>query len=257
MNKPNFSKENLENLIEILKLLIEIEENEWFKDRLHKEVFLKYYPLCPTTDAKGLLKDEEVSRIRAYMHLIDKKYLNYGGIFYKKIKDQALRKELIADFRNMKIAQKNDDIISFGRYMGLQLENCYNFVLNKIDVWSKILQDPQYYKAIPSKIHGKPPIDFYNSFISFDRNTKRETNKKIEGISLPTRAFFCHIEYGYSLNPNKISDIYFLRNIGSHRGQLSVSDESRLQTILQGFDKNSSAYYSNFEAIVNGLTDLY
>lgn len=248
-------KKNLERLLQLLPALLEAKGNEWFKDELYNQVVLKYYPLSNFNQGTigPNLQNDEVIRLRAYFKLVDKKALNYGREFYKQVTDQTLKKQLIQDFREMKIALRGDDIVGFGRFMGLQMENCFNFILNKIDVWSYVIQNN--HEEI--RIGLYPPIKLFNIFMENDRYTNSYKNKKLDKVPLNYKLEFFYKFYSCKPAYDIIHDIFFLRNKGSHRGILSSDDQRKLDRIMNGFDKNISMYYSNFEEIISKMNDLY
>lgn len=254
MNKNFEKKENLEKLLKLLPHLIDLNENEWFKKRLYNEVLIKYYPQNSVyrVDEDSLLRDDEVNRIRAYMKLIDKKALNYGKVFYKDIKDSQLKKQLVSDFRLMKIALRGDDILEFGKFMAMQLENVYNYSLRKIDVCTQVKNNPNLYKAYPNPNKPTQPYNIFDNFVD-----KNNNDKKLESISLKSRGFFCQLYYKIKVYYPALDDIYFLRNKASHRGPSTPEDLNRLREIFDDFDIQYSNYFKNFEKLMRGLTDLY
>lgn len=128
------NEEDLRKFIEFTKtLLTQLHgdpEHSWFFESFNLEIVNSFFQIGNNTT--GLEKfqsitESDVNRIKAYLSFIDKKALNYGKVFYQNISDANLKTELIKDFKEMKIALKNDDIIEFGRRLSLQLENIFNF----------------------------------------------------------------------------------------------------------------------------------
>ena len=124
------NEEDLRKFIEFTKtLLTQLHgdpEHSWFFESFNLEIVNSFFQIGNNTT--GLEKfqsitESDVNRIKAYLSFIDKKALNYGKVFYQNISDANLKTELIKDFKEMKIALKNDDIIEFGRRLSLQLEN--------------------------------------------------------------------------------------------------------------------------------------
>ena len=127
------NEEDLRKFIEFTKtLLTQLQgQNEyaWFFESFNLEIVNSFFQNGANTsglDKFQSITESDVGRIKAYLSFVDKKALNYGKEFYKDIVEDNLRKELIKDFKAMKIALKNEDIVEFGRRLYLQIENIKN-----------------------------------------------------------------------------------------------------------------------------------
>lgn len=259
------NEEDLRKFIEFTKtLLTQLHGNTdyaWFFESYNLEVVNSFFQ--NGSNLTGLDKfqsitESDVGRIKAYLSFIDKKALNYGKVFYQNISDNNLKAELIKDFKEMKIALKNDDIIEFGRRLSLQLENIFNFSLNSINIYNLILENPQKYQSVKPNWanYSGSPFNFYNSFISINKFTNKSEPIELSRVSFNTKSIFLSIYFNYQINTRNIKDIYFLRNKGSHRDQLSQDDEKLLNQIISDFDKNYSFYHKVLFDVVNGIQNI-
>lgn len=260
MNENDLSKfiEFTKNLLSQLK---GNKEYNWFFETFNNEivnVFFQNETNKNVFDKFQIISESDIGRIKAYLNFIDKKALDYGKMFYHDISDINLKAELIKDYKRMKIALKNDDIIEFGRRLSLQLENIFNFSLKSLNVHALILQNPEYYKeVIPNWENSQvKSLNFYNSFFSFNRNTKQYEPVELSRVSFRTKSMFLSIHFDYQVNARNINDIYFLRNKGSHRDQLSQNDQQTLNQIISNFDRNYSFYYKVLFDVVNGIPNI-
>lgn len=259
------NEEDLRKYIEFTKSLLDYlqgnPEYSWFFESFNLEVVNTYFQNGNgPVDSNKLesITKSDVSRIKTYLNFIDRKAINYGKVFYQNISDNSLKNELIADFKEMKIALKNDNLIEFGRRLFLQLENIFNFSLSNLNVYNLISSAPMFYRSVTPNwpnYRGRP-FNFYNSFFYQNRNTNQEEPVELSRVSFNTKSIFLSIHFNYQVNARNINDIYFLRNKGSHRYQLSPSDKQKLDRILSEFDKNYSFYYKVLFDVVNGIPNI-
>lgn len=239
-------------------------EYTWFIELFQKEIFGSNLFTCQFPNESlhnkfDSITELDIQRIKSYLNFIDRKAVNYGRVFYKHIINEELRNNLIADFKEMKIALKQDDIIEFGRRLCLQIENIYNASLNNLDVHQTIENDKEYYGKINFRWSEKAKsfdYDFYKSFFSFDKDKKTMVPNELSKVSFNTKSvFLCH-HFEFSLNKSNIDDISFLRNKGSHRDKLSEEDLGKLTKILSRFDNNYSYYYKLLLDVINGIKNI-
>lgn len=259
------NEEDLRKFVEFTKaLLTQLQDNSdyaWFFESYNLKIVNIFFQ--NRTSSIGLdkfqsINGSDISRIKAYLNFIDKKAFHYGKVFYQNISDDNLRIELIKDFKEMKIALKNDDIIEFGRRLSLQLENIFNFSLSSLNVYNLISANPHLYRSIVPNwpnYKGKP-FNFYNSFFSFNKNTNRYESVELSRVSFNTKSIFLSIHFNYQVYARNIQEIYFLRNKGSHRDQLSQQDQQTLNQIMSEFDKNYSSYHKVLFDIVSGIPNI-
>ena len=259
------NEEDLRKFIEFTKtLLTQLHGNTdyaWFFESYNLEIVKSFFQNGTNTtglDKFQSITESDVGRIKAYLSFIDKKALNYGKVFYQNISDNNLKAELIKDFKEMKIALKNDDIIEFGRRLSLQLENIFNFSLSSLDVQNLVSANAQQYRSVTPNWpnYRGTPFNFYNSFFSFSRNTNQHEPVELSRVRFKTKSIFLSIHFNYQVNAQNINQIYFLRNKGSHRDQLSQQDQQTLDQIISDFDKNYSFYHKVLFDVVNGIPNI-
>ncbi|HNF32627.1 MAG TPA: hypothetical protein PLU51_09450 [Bacteroidia bacterium] len=256
------NEEDLRKFIEFTKtLLTQLQgQNEyaWFFESFNFEIVNSFFE--NGTNSPGLEKfqsitESDVGRIKAYLSFIDKKALNYGKVFYQNISNNNLKGELIKDFKEMKVALKNENIIEFGRTLSLQIENIFNFSLRQLDVHNLILNNLAHYQAVQPPWAANP-FDFYKSFFKYNNSTHQYEPLELSYVKFKTKSIFLSIEFNYKVDVKALDDVYFLRNKGSHRDQLSAPEKQDLERIITDFDKNYSRYYKALFDIVNGIPNI-
>lgn len=248
---------------DILNSVKDDQEYSWFIEMFQNEIvnhFFNNQTGLSTAIANkfDIISEQDVSRVKAYLNFIDKKAINYGKEFYKNISDIELKKSLINDYKEMKVAIKNDNIIEFGRRLCLQIENIFNFSLKSLDVHNLISGNSQYYRSVRPNWNNwnGNPFNFYNSFFSMNRNTNQSEPTELTKVSFNTKSIFLSIHFNYQVNSRNIRDLYFLRNKGSHRDLLTQQELQQLNQLLKDFDKNYSYYHKVLFDIVNGIQNI-
>lgn len=256
------NEEDLRKFIEFTKTMLTQlhgkNEYVWFFNSFNLEIVNNFFQ--NESNMSGLDKfqsitESDVGRIKAYLSFIDKKALNYGKVFYHSISDHNLKGSLIKDFKEMKIALKNENIIEFGRTLSLQIENIFNFSLRKLDIHNLILSDLVYYQSVktPWSLYT---FDFYKSFFKYNNTTHQYEPLELSYVKFKTKSIFLSIKFNYKVDVKALDDVYFLRNKGSHRDLLSVQEKQDLERIIDDFDKNYSKYYKALFDIVNGIPNI-
>lgn len=256
------NEEDLRKFIEFIKtLLTQLQGNNeyaWFFESFNIEIVNSFFqngnnPIV--LDKFQNVTDSDVNRIKAYLNFIDKNALKYGREFYRNINNGDLKKELIKDFKAMKIALKNENIIEFGRMLSLQIENIFNFSLRQLNVHNLILKNLAHYKALQPACAAKP-FDFYKSFFRYNSITNQYEPLDLSYVNFKTKSIFLSIEFNYRVDVKALDDVYFLRNKGSHRDQLSQQEIVELERIISDFDKNYSRYHNVLYDILNGIPNI-
>lgn len=257
--------ENLIKYIEFSQNLFESlqgkDNYKWFFDSFEKELVNKYYE--SNNDSQFLSKfnavsEPDIKRLKSYLNFIDRKAFNFGRVFYKDISDNELKKILIQDFKEMKIALKNDNIYEFGRRLCLQLESIFNYSLSTMEVFKMMDNNQQYYKAVMpnwDNFKGKG-FDFYSSFFAFDRQSNLMKPRDLSRISFMQKSTFLSIHFNYKVYTKLLKELYFLRNKGSHRDKMSQQDLEQVEQIISSFDNNYSSYHGILYNIVNGIKNI-
>lgn len=259
-------EEDLRKFIEFTKTLLSQLHGKadyaWFFQSFTLEIVKAFFQ--NGTNTTGLDKfqnitESDVGRIKAYLNFVDKKALNYGKEFYKDITEDNLKKELIKDFKAMKIALKNEDIVEFGRRLSLQIENIYNYSLSKLNVHDLIHSNKDFYSKVPFKWSERAKsydYDFFKSFYFLNQELKDYSPVELSKVSFNTKSVFLMFHFKFSANKFNLDDIYFLRNRGSHRGTLNENEKNKLQSIINDFDKNYSYYHKVLFDVVNGIPNI-
>jgi hypothetical protein len=262
------NESNLKKFVEFTKdLLNSVKDNpeySWFVDLFNSEIIngifkLQNTPLNPIANKFDAITEQDINRVKSYLNFIDRKAINYGKEFYKDIVDNALRRDLINDFKDMKIALINDDIIEFGRKLSLQIENMYNASLTNISVHKLINENKALYSKIPfkwSEMSNSYDYDFYKSFFYYDKEKRDMMPVELSKISFNTKSVFLLNYFNFKVNKSNLDDIYFLRNKGSHRDRLSEIDTEKLNKIFNRFDGNYSYYHKVLYEIKNNIKNI-
>jgi hypothetical protein len=231
------------------------QEYAWFIELYKEEIANRFFNSqailsIPNTNKFDAITEKDIIRVKSYLNFIDRKAINYGKVFYKNIQSTELKAKLIEDFKEMKIALMQDDIIEFGRRVCLQVENIFNCSLNALNIHNLILGNLAYYQNLQPN-WSQRPFNFHQSF--FDRNGQPVELSK---VSFNTKSVFLSIHFNYQVNARNIKDLYFLRNKGSHRDQLSPQETQQLNQLIKDFDKNYSFYYKVLFDVVNGIQNI-
>ena len=189
---------------------------------------------------------EEIKRTRYFLKHIDKEAWIEGLNYYSKIKIPELKIELAKDFKEMKIADKSDEIIEYARRLVMQLENSINSVIENVDAWSVIQANPNNYR------------DNYNNllignFSFFNNGQKRE----LKDISLPSKLFFVKQFYNFKYFWQPIDEMIKIRNKASHRGEITVQEQQILDNARNNVTSKKSEYFTAFDNIIKNLADLF
>lgn len=248
---------------DLLNSIKDKQEYAWFIELYKEEIANSFFnsqsiSSIPITTKFDAITEKDIIRVKSYLNFIDRKAINYGKEFYKNIIDKELRETLIDDFKEMKIAIKDDNIIEFGRRLCLQAENIFNFSLKSLNVHTLISGNQQHYRSVRPNWNNwnGNPFNFYNSFFSINRTTNQPEPVEISKVSFNTKSIFLSIHFNYQVNVRNINDLYFLRNKGSHRDQLSQQETQQLNQLIKDFDKNYSFYYKVLFDVVNGIQNI-
>lgn len=249
---------------DLLNSIKDKQEYAWFIGLYKEEIINSFFNnqaiLSPTIPNKfNIISEQDVKRVKAYLNFIDRKAINYGKQFYGDIKDLKLKKTLISDFKEMKVAIANNDIIEFGRRMSLQIENIYNASLSSLDVHKLIESNKPLYSKISFQWNAKAKIydfDFTKSFFYFDKEEGKTLPVELSRVSFNTKSVFLLNHFNFIVNKFNIDDIYFLRNKGSHRDKLTEEESEKLNMIFTRFDSNYSFYYKVLFEIKNKITNI-
>jgi hypothetical protein len=241
------SKEDLLKLAKFVNELSNEPGNEWFRNELVSKLG------GSRLTSNDLVMD--LRRTKSYLKKIDSNLYKEGFSFYKNIIDDDLRKTLISDYKEMKIALLDSDILEYGRRMCLQLERCFDAAITKFNGWSIVEADPKYNEIAFMAGKYQKRIKVKEGFKKNDYTdpTKR-IPKEIGEIEFNTKVAFCGIYFNFDFQTkwSNIQDIYFLRNKASH-GSLSMNDFSRLEKIKSKFDELNLYYLKMFKEFISKM----
>lgn len=251
-------KEHLEGLLEIIKTLITQEDNKWFKEKLIS--LMPEIEGSNSNDIKRVIKLEplteiyqELIRTKSFLKYIDRKSWIEGFEFYKNITDSTLRMEMVKDYKEMIVAEKDADVIEFTRRVVMQIENAITATIQKLDAFKLIEADPKKYceynrttGALRTNLH-KGEYSFF-----FDNGSRR----KLKDISLPTKVKFAQIYYGFTYSFDDFREMTTIRNKASHRGELSADEVELIKNVTSNFLIKKSSFLKVRDNIVTNLRVL-
>lgn len=243
-------KKTIDEYVEFFMLMTEQANKEFNNDE-----FIKRFAIAFTEKYKNQseLKINEVNnfykeikRTRYFLKHIDKNAWIEGLSYYSKIKIPELKIELAKDFKEMKIADKNDNIIEYTRRLVMQLENCLNSVIEIVDAWTEIQNDPTTYQDQFNNLST-------GNYAFFSNEQKQE----LKSIALPSKLFFVKKFYNFNYYYKPINEMIKIRNNASHRGKIPVQVQKVLDNARNNVISKKSEYFSVFDNIINNLSDLF
>lgn len=202
------------------------------------------------TEIIALLGD--IKRTKYFLKNIDKNDWIEGFKYYDKISFPELKMELVKDFKEMKIAERQNDLLEFGRYLSLQLENALNTIIEILNGHELVKRDPEKYK---SRFYDLKNGNF--SFFQYNKETRQIENKEIKNISFLSKVFFAETYYGFKVFWTPINEIVAIRNKASHRGQENERELEIIKNATVNLTLKKSEYFKEFDKIIKGLKDLY
>lgn len=189
----------------------------------------------------------DIKRTRYFLKHIDKNDWLEGFKYYDKISFPELRIELIKDFKEMKIADRVNDIIEYTRRIVMQLENCLNTVIEVVDAHSKIIATPENYQDNYNNLRNGR-YSFFND---------NDTRKELKAISLPSKLYFVKCFYGFNYYWRPIDEMIKIRNKASHRGEISTQEQEIMDNAKNNVSQKKAEYFGEFDKIIKQLKDLY
>lgn len=152
--------EKLEQVLHKIKLLCE--QNPEFKDKLISELKINV-----TQIEKKIEPDNE--GFASIMRLQHERCNRKARYYYRDIKDESLRKELVNDYAKMLWYKSIFEVGKYFVHVNYQLENMLNYYLSHTNFHSKIEADPKkYLKTLVFNPKYKVDIDVYS--YSFNKN---------------------------------------------------------------------------------------
>lgn len=243
--------ENKERYLELFTAMIRHIDEESGNTEFSTDLFNRFQPNISLFKSDISIKVEslyeDIKRTRYFLSNIEKKDWLEGFKFYEKIKIPDVKIELIKDYKEMKIADRENDIVEYARRIIMQLENCINTVIIVVEAHSVIESNPQRYGQLKS-----------GSYSFYDDDGER---KKIHEIGLPTKVNFIR-EY-YQFRKNKVfyefdvlTQMINIRNVASHRGNLSEKQRIMLAQVMDNTAEHKAKFFATYLAIYKELKDL-
>ncbi|MFZ1790711.1 MAG: hypothetical protein WAT92_20480 [Saprospiraceae bacterium] len=189
----------------------------------------------------------DIKRTRYFLKHIDKNDWLEGFKYFEHVIIPELKMELIKDFKEMKIADRTNDIIEYARRLVMQLENCLNTVIEIEKAHEKIVSNPTQYQDNHNNLRqGK--YSFFNDI---------DTPKELKEISLPSKLYFAKQYYGFNYYFKPIDEMIKIRNKASHRGEISSQEQKIMDNAKNNVSQKKAEYFGEFDKIVNQLKALY
>ena len=254
-----YKKEHLDVLLDVIDKISKTSGNEWFFNALVKKYQNNFNDNF--NNSSEIVYD--LRRTYAYLSYVDKKFYQEAIQYYKNIIDKELKTELLKDYKMMKIAEVEKDLVEYTRRIVMQIENCFTFLIVKLNAWDLIKNTPNNFKKNSTNLFDGQYSFFTNGIkdaedqIPDNRNGIMFYKKKISKIALTTkRDFFTMYYNNLSINYKDFNDLSFLRNKASHRGK-SDTDVQRVQDLCQEWDQNQRRFFKILNDIIKKLLDLY
>lgn len=233
-----YSKDSLEKLLLLIDEISNQEEYLWFKERLENKNLKNQGNI---TELNELYQD--LRRTKSFLKYIDGQHWREGFSFYKNIKDPNIKIMLVSDFKEMKIAEIENNILEYVRRLILQLENIFNYLISKFDAYTVIIDNPDTYRDNYNNLLEGPYAFFYDN----------KSPKPLKNISLPSKLFWTKTHFNVNYNYKVWNDLTFLRNKASHRENLSGEDKNKFDQIENDWEVNKIEYYKFFNSVVKQL----
>jgi hypothetical protein len=238
-------KEQLLKLYDFIVEISEIKNNEWFRNKL-KSKFKDNKSFEPSINNEGQDLLYELKRSKYYLRTIDRNIWKEALNYYTSILYADLKMELIHDYKEMKFADKADDIVEFTRRIVMQLENC----LNAICI---LLKSHELIKLSPDK-YRNTNTDLLNGEFSFF-NTDGSC-KQLSKISIHSKIFFAKQYYDIKYSYNDMSQMIIIRNKSSHRGEYTDREREIINDAKKNIVAKKSNYFVCYDTFWNKLKDL-
>jgi hypothetical protein len=238
-------KNNLNKLIEYIDELSNLPGNQWFHDKLKSKFENKIKSeVYINEDAQELLN--ELKRSKYYLRSIDRNIWKEALNYYSRILYPDLKLELIHDYKEMKIADKSDDIIEFTRRIVMQLENCINAIC-------LLLKSHELIKVSPDKYRNNTTDLLKGEFSFFNSDGSA---KQLSKISIQSKIFFAKQYYDIKYSYSDMSQMITIRNKSSHRGEYSEREKEILDEAKKNIAAKKSSYFVCYDSFWNKLNDL-
>lgn len=238
-----------ERLIKLSLFLDEISKisgNEWFVELLKSKYSININPNYLDSDQIQKLT-LDLRRSKDYLKTVDKSIWTEAIKFYCKIKNPELRNSLQIDYKEMRIADKYDDIIEFTRRIVMQLENCIHYLCNFLNAHEIIKNNPnQYQNAYYNLLQGN--YAFFNT-----------DGMEVKYIHIPitSKIFFIKQYYSFGYNYTDMSEMIKIRNKSSHRGDYTPEEAKIIEFAKANILERKASYFKCYDTFLRNMKDLY
>lgn len=238
-----------ERLIKLGLFLDEISKisgNEWFVELLKSKSSIN-------SNSNQLDFDQihkltlDLRRSKDYLKTVDKSIWSEAIKFYSNIKNAELRNSLQLDYKEMRIADKYDDIVEFTRRIVMQLENCIHYLCNRLNAHQIIKKNPEKYQNGSSNLmQGK--------YAFFDMNG---IEIKYIHISISSKIFFIKQYYSFGYNYTDMNEMIKIRNKSSHRGDYTPEEVKIIDFAKANILERKASYFKCYDTFLRNMIDLY
>jgi hypothetical protein len=130
----------------------------------------------------------------------------------------------------------------------MQLENCINCLIELLDTYNIIRQQPHRYQ------------DNYNNLLNgrfafFDE--KNGNKKKLKDITFPSKIYFAKQYYSFNYDYKDFDEMVLIRNKASHRGGMNEKELLIIETAINNPTQKKVNYFKVFDTILKNLKDLF
>lgn len=212
-------------------------------NQLHKSVDSQFSEL--NTQLVSLYTD--IKRTKLFLKHIDKNDWLEGLKYYRNIKFPELKIELIKDFKEMKIADRNNEIIEYTRRLVMQLENCANTVIEAVDAHDEIIVNESRYQDDHNNLR-KGQYSFFS---------EGDIPKEIKDIPLRSKLYFVQQFYQFKYYWKPVNEMIKIRNKASHRGEISSQEQEIIDNAKNNVIQKKAEYFTEYNKIIKELKDLY
>lgn len=236
------NKDTLQKLLLLISDISEDPKNLWFKEELHK--------------IYGIPKPPAFNDFPTFLKHLKRNYKIKAKEFYKNIKDQKLKNELVKDNVEMQWHQTSHDVERFLLFTFYQIENLLNYYCIKTDCHTKIEKDKNRFQ------HSFGPIHIVCADNFFDNRTgEKKAISKVTPIYAKIAYWLINSNRvnWYSSSSYNMSNLIKIRNKINHRSSSSPIDKNILETLelLKKQDFSSLSFYINIlKEIVKTINEI-
>lgn len=242
-----YDKKHLDMFLTLIEKIDKDNGNNWFSASLLETLSNKTSVEVNIISAEINELHSDIKRTKYFLRHIDRTGWLEGFQYYGKIKIPELKIELVKDFKEMKIADMENDIIEFTRRLVMQLENSINCLIELIDAYAIIQKEPANFQDRYNDLHR-------GDYSFFSINGKK---RELKEISLPSKIYFAKQYYSFNYYWKDFDEMVKIRNKSSHRGPMSDKEEEIVENALKNPTQKKVDYFKVFDTIMKNLKDLF